>query len=134
MSSEFMRLKVLLPFKIFAQREGVKRIVAKTDQGFLGLLPHRLDCVSALTPGILTWESESEGEVVIAVDEGLLVKAGMEVLISVRNAIGGTDLGKLHEAVKQEFMKVSEQERDMSLALTKLESGFISRFAELQHG
>ena len=134
MQSNLMRLKVLLPFKVFAQKEDVKRIVAKTTQGFLGLLPHRLDCVVALTPGILTWESESEGEVVVAVDEGLLVKAGAEVLISVRNAIGGTDLGKLHEAVKQEFMKVSEQEHDMRLALTKLESGFISRFAEMQHG
>jgi F-type H+-transporting ATPase subunit epsilon len=129
-----MQLKVLLPFKVFAEKEGVKRIVAKTAQGFMCFLPHRLDCVVALTPGILTWESESEGEVVVAVDEGLLVKAGAEVLISVRNAIGGADLGKLHEAVASEFMKVSEQEKDMSFALTKLESGFISRFAELQHG
>ena len=134
MQSNLMQLKVLLPFKVFAKKDGVKRIVAKTSQGFLGLLPHRLDCVVALTPGILTWESESEGEVVVAVDEGVLVKAGAEVLISVRNAIGGTDLEKLHEAVKQEFMKVSEQEHDMRLALTKLDSGFISRFAELQHG
>ncbi len=129
-----MRLKILLPFKVFAQKEGVKRIVAKTTQGFLGLLPGRLDCVVALTPGILTWESESEGEVVVAVDEGILVKAGADVFISVRNAIGGTDLGKLHEAVREEFMKSNEQEDTMRIALTKLESGFISRFAELQHG
>lgn len=134
MQSNLMQLKVLLPFKVFVKKDSVKRIVAKTTQGFLGLLPHRLDCVVALTPGILTWESESEGEVVVAVDEGLLVKVGTEVLISVRNAIGGADPEKLHEAVKQEFMKVREQEKDMSLALTKLESGFITRFAELQHG
>ncbi len=134
MQSNLMQLKVLLPFKVFTQKDGVKRIVAKTAQGFLGLLPHRLDCVVALTPGILTWQSESEGEVVVAVDEGLLVKAGTDVLISVRNAIRGTDLGKLHEAVKQDFMKVSAQEKDMQKELTKLESGFISRFAELQHG
>jgi len=134
MQPDLMRLKVLLPYKVFTKVEDVKRIVVKTSQGFLGLLPHRLDCVVALTPGILTWESESDGEVVVAVDEGLMVKAGAEVLISVRNAIGGTDLGKLHEAVKQEFMKVSEQEQALRLALTKLESGFISRFAELQHG
>jgi F-type H+-transporting ATPase subunit epsilon len=133
MQSNLMQLKVLLPFKVFVQKEGVKRIVAKTSQGFWGLLPHRLDCIAALTPGILTWESESEGEMVVAVDEGILVKTGLDVLISVRNAIGGTDLAKLHETVKQEFMKVSEQEHDMRLALTKLESGFISRFAELQH-
>jgi len=129
-----MRLKVLLPFKVFAQQDGVKRIVAKTDQGFLGLLPHRLDCVAVLMPGILSWQGESVKETVVAVDAGLLVKAGTEVLISVRSAIGGTDLGKLHEAVTQEFMKVSEQEKVTQQMLTKLESGFISRFAELQHG
>ena len=134
MQPDLMQLKVLLPFKVFAQKEDVKRIVAKTTQGFLGLLPHRLDCVVALTPGILTWESESGGEMTVAVDEGLLVKAGMQVLISVRNAIGGTDLEQLHEAVANEFIKVSEEEKSMRLALTQLESGFISRFAELQHG
>jgi len=134
MPSQLMRLKVLLPFKVFAQKEDVQRIVAKTAQGFLGLLPHRLDCVVALTPGILTWQSAAEGEVTVAVDEGLLVKAGAEVLISVRHAIGGTDVRKLHEAVTQQFLKDSAEEKELRSALTKLESGFISRFAELQHG
>jgi len=134
MKSNLMRLKILLPFKVFAQEEDIKRIVAKTDQGFLGLLPHRLDCLAVLTPGILTWESESEEEVVVAVDAGILVKAGADVFISVRNAIQGKSLEKLHEAVKQDFMKISEQEENMRIVLTKLESGFISRFAELQHG
>lgn len=134
MQRDLMQLKVLLPFKVFAQKEDVKRVVAKTAQGFLGLLPHRLDCVVALTPGILTWESESGGEITIAVDEGLLVKAGTQVLISVRNAIGGADLETLHEAVTREFMQESAQDKTMRLALAKLESGFISRFAEWQHG
>jgi F-type H+-transporting ATPase subunit epsilon len=40
----------------------------------------------------------------VAVDEGVLVKTGMDVLVSVRRAIGGTDLGQLHEAVEKEFL------------------------------
>ncbi|MHB8970682.1 MAG: F0F1 ATP synthase subunit A [Pirellulaceae bacterium] len=43
-----MNLKVLVPFRIFAERTGVARIVAETREGSFGLLPHRLDCVAAL--------------------------------------------------------------------------------------
>jgi F-type H+-transporting ATPase subunit epsilon len=129
-----MRLKVLLPFRVFADKDGVKRIVARTRQGSLGLLPHRLDCVAALTPGILVWETEAEGEVYAAVDEGVLVKTGADVLVSVRNAIGGTDLGKLHEAVEREFMNLDAQEKSVRAALTKLEVGLVRRLAEFQHG
>jgi F-type H+-transporting ATPase subunit epsilon len=65
-----MNLKVLLPFRIFAEKTGVTRIVAETQEGSFGLLPHRLDCVAALVPGILIYENEAEGEVYVAVDEG----------------------------------------------------------------
>src|ERR1700722_19432986 len=87
-----MHLKILLPFGIFAEKAGVSRIVAETREGSYGLLPHRLDCVAALTPGILTYQTESEGEVFVAVDDGVLVKTGPDVLVSVRRAIGGADL------------------------------------------
>jgi F-type H+-transporting ATPase subunit epsilon len=63
----------------------VSRIVAETREGSFGLLPHRLDCVAALAPGILIYETEAEGEVYLAVDEGVLVKTGLDVLVSVRN-------------------------------------------------
>lgn len=134
MTQNLMQLKILLPFKVFAKKKGVSRIVAKTAQGFVGFLPHRLDCAVALAPGILTYESEDGGEVVIAVDEGILVKTGTAVLISVRGAIGGHDLKTLHETVRQDFMKEDEQEKTLRFALSKLESGFIHRFVELQHG
>jgi F-type H+-transporting ATPase subunit epsilon len=111
----------------------VKRIVAHTLQGSFGLLPHRLDCTAALTPGILTYETEADGEVYLAVDQGVLVKAGMEVLVSVRNAIGGTNLDKLHEAVKREFLNLDAQEKSIRSELARMESGFIRRLMELQH-
>jgi F-type H+-transporting ATPase subunit epsilon len=115
------------------EKEGVKRIVAQTPQGSLGLLPHRLDCAAALAPGILTFETEEEGEVYLAVDQGVLVKAGLDVLVSVRNAIGGTDLAKLHDAVKREFLNLDEQEKTVRSVLAKMESGLIRRLAEFQH-
>jgi F-type H+-transporting ATPase subunit epsilon len=128
-----MHLKVLLPYKVFAEKTGVSRIVAHTSEGSFGLMPHRLDCVAALVPGILVFETEAEGEVYMAVDEGVLVKSGQDVLVSVRNAIGGTDLSKLHEAVGQEFLNLNDQEKKVRSVLAKLESGFIRRFAEFHH-
>lgn len=125
-----MNLRILLPFKIFAEKTGVVRIVAATREGSFGLLPHRLDCVAALAPGILAFETEAEGEVFVAVDEGVLVKTGADVLVSVRNAIGGMDLGKLREAVEREFLNLDEQEKSLRSVLAKLESGLIRRFAE----
>ncbi len=128
-----INLKVLLPFQIFVEKTDVKRIVARTAQGSFGILPHRLDCAAALAPGILTYETDAEGEVYLAVNQGVLVKAGPEVFVSVRNAIGGTDLDQLHEAVKQEFLKVDEQEKSVRSVLAKMEGGFIRRFMEFQH-
>ncbi len=129
-----MNLKVLLPFGIFAEKTGVSRIVAETRQGSFGLLPHRLDCVAALAPGILIYESGAEGEVYVAVDEGVLVKTGMDVLVSVRNAIGGTDLGQLREAVEREFLSLSDREKSVRSVMAKMESGFIRSLAEFHHG
>ena len=133
MPSTHMKLKILLPFKVFAEKVDVLRIVAESRNGSFGLLPQRLDCVAALAPGILIYETVTEGEVCVAVDEGVLVKTGSNVLISVRNAIGGTDLGELHKAVEQEFLNLDEQERSVRSVLAKLEGGFITRFAAMHH-
>ena len=128
-----MNLKILLPFQIFAEKSGVSRIIAETSEGSFGLLPQRLDCVAALTPGILTYEIESDGEVFVAVDEGVLVKTGQDVLVSVRRAIGGTDLGKLRDSVEKEFLTLDGREQSVRLVMAKLETGFLSRFAAFQH-
>ena len=133
MPPTLMNLKILLPFQIFAEKTGVSRIVAETREGSFGLLPHRLDCVAALAPGILIYQTESDGEVLVAVDEGVLVKAGLDVLVSVRRAIGGKDLGQLHDAVEKEFLTLDEHEQSVRLVTAKLETGFLRRFATFQH-
>ncbi len=128
-----MNLKILLPFKVFAEKTGVSRIVSETHAGSFGLLPHRRDCVAALAPGILVYETEADGEVFVAVDGGVLVKTGPDVLVSVRRAMGGADLGQLRQAVEQEFLALDEHEQNVRSVLAKLESGFLRRFATFQH-
>jgi F-type H+-transporting ATPase subunit epsilon len=129
MPATLMNLKVLLPFQIFAEKTGVSRIVAETHEGSFGLLPHRLDCVAALAPGILIFETKTDGEGYVAVDEGVLVKTGSDVLVSVRNAIAGTNLGQLREAVQREFLHLDEQEKNVRSVLAKMEGDLMRRMA-----
>ncbi|NDP22263.1 MAG: F0F1 ATP synthase subunit epsilon [Paludibacter sp.] len=120
-----MDLKILLPYRIFAEIKNVSNIVAETSEGSFGLLPQRLDCVAALVPCIFMYETDSKTAHYLAVDEGILVKAGSDVLVSVRNAFGGTDLGKLHESVEKEFKKVDDNEKNIRSTMAKIESGFL---------
>jgi F-type H+-transporting ATPase subunit epsilon len=133
MAPTHMTLKVLLPFEVFAQCVGVTRIIAETHDGSFGLLPHRLDCAAALAPGILTFETADDGEVVMAVDEGVLVKTGLDVVVSVRRAMQGKNLGQLEQVVEEEFLNLDEAEQSMRSVMAKLESGFLRRFASFQN-
>ena len=133
MPPTLMNLKILLPFRIFAEKSNVSRIVAETREGSFGLLPRRLDCVAALVPGILIYETEPGGEVLVAVDEGVLIKTGPDVCVSVRNAMAGTDLGQLRETVENEFLNRDETEQGVRMALAKIESGFMRRLVEFHH-
>ena len=128
-----MKLEVLLPWRVFLEPIEVTRIVAETGEGSFGLLPHRLDCVAALVPGILIYETESEGEVFVAVDEGLLVKVGAKVQVSVRHAVAGSDLESLRKKIEQEFLVRDESEVAMRSVMAGLETGFMRRLAQFQH-
>ena len=131
MAFESMNLKILLPFGVFAEKQNVKSIVVETRQGAYGIFPNRLDGIAALVPGILTYKTETDKEIYVAVDEGVMAKTGADVLVSVRNAIGGNDLGKLREAVEQEFKELHKREKDIQTVVAKLESGFLRQLQKL---
>jgi len=134
MEPALINLKILLPYRVFAEKQSVTRMVVETHNGSFGLLPHRLDCAATLSPGILVYHTPEEGEAYVAVDQGVLVKTGAKVVVSVRNAIGGRDLGKLRVAVENEFLNLDERERSVRSALAKLEIGFLRQFFEFHHG
>lgn len=133
-----MQLRILLPYGVFASVPDVTRVIAMTPAGSFGLLPHRLDCAAVLSPGLLSYTTATAtaaaDEVHIAVDGGVLLKTGPDVLVCVRHAIAGADLGGLRQAVEREFLNLSEQEKSIRTTLAQLESGLIRRFLELQHG
>ncbi|OEC36022.1 F0F1 ATP synthase subunit epsilon [Pseudomonas sp. 21C1] len=127
-----MTLKVLLPFALFAHETQVSRLVVETAQGAFGLLPQRLDCAAALVPGILSFQVEGQEEVFLALDEGVLLKTGRDVVVSVRHALRGTDLAHLRDAVEQEFLTLDTQEEAVRVAMARLEAGFMRRFVSLR--
>jgi len=129
MPAVLMNLKILLPHKVFADEHRVLRIVAMTHEGAFGILPNRLDCIASLSAGILVFETEDADEVYVALDEGVLVKTGFDVLVSVRNAMGGLPLEQLRTTIEQEFMQFDEEEQKLRSVLAKMESGFIQRLA-----
>ncbi len=133
MPPALMTLEILLPYRIFAQKRPVSRVVVETRGGSFGLLPRRRDCVAALVPGILTYETAEEGESYVAVDEGVLVKTGPRVLVSVRRALSGADLGQLRDSVERELRTVNERQRGVREVMARLETGFLHRFAAFRH-
>jgi F-type H+-transporting ATPase subunit epsilon len=128
-----MQLKILVPSGVFAELDDVSSIVATSWAGSFALLPRRLDCVAALVPGIFSYTAGATA-VYLALDEGVLVKNGGQVLVSVRRAIAGSTLAELHTAVTREFLTLDAGERAARTAVAKMESGFIGRFAEFDHG
>lgn len=127
-----MTLRVLLPEKVVLERE-VQKVVADGENGSFGLLPRHVDYVEPLVPGILSFVPvDDEDEVFVAVDEGVLVKCGAEVLVSVRNAVVGPELGSLEETVRDRFERVDKREQAMRTALAKLESEVVHRFIDVE--
>ena len=129
--AQLMQLQVLLPSKVFACYELVESIVLETAEGSFGLLPHRQDCVTALEPGILTYTMQGQDPHYLAVDEGVIVKIGQQIRVSVRNAHTGVDLAELKKSVQTEFMSLSEQELEVRAVLARLESGFMRGYKSL---
>jgi F-type H+-transporting ATPase subunit epsilon len=80
----------------------------------------------------LTYATAACDEVQLAVDTGVLVKTGADVLVCVRHAVTGADLGHLHQAVEQEILHLNDREKSDRTTLAHLESGLIRAFVELQ--
>ena len=127
-----MHLKILLPYKVFADLENVKKIGVETTAGAYGILPRRLDFTAALLPGILMYETETGGVKYIALDDGIVIKAGSEVSVSVRNAMGDAPLGELRSLVEQEMIQLDALEISARNVMAKLETGFMSNFQKIR--
>ena len=126
-----MNLNIMTPGETFSEKD-VAMITAESAGGFFGILPRHIDMVSALVPGILYYRSGNGGETYFAVDEGVLVKKGGEVDVSVRRAIKGGGLGTLKKTVGENMEALDEHEKRSRAILARLEADFIRRFMEIK--
>jgi F-type H+-transporting ATPase subunit epsilon len=125
-----MNLKLLIPEQVLIDQQ-VTRIIAEAENGHFCLLPKHIDMVAPLVPGLLTYTSEDDEET-LAVDTGVLVKVGDEVLVSVRHAVRGEDISDLQQTVRNVFMSLKEKEKKSRAALARLEAAFVTDFLGMQ--
>lgn len=123
-----MLVKVILPSGVLLEQAAAK-VVAEAQNGSFCLLPRHIDFVAALVPGILALTSQDGEETFLAVDEGVLVKRGPDVLISTWNAVQGK-LGELRQAVRAQLRELDEEEQKARLALDRLETSLVRQIFE----
>lgn len=132
MAIDKIHLKVMVPEQILVDQK-VDKVIAEAQNGFFCLEPRHIDFTSVLRPGIL-YSYEADAEHVIAVDEGVLVKCGEEVLVSVISAITGENLETLEQEVREKFINRKKTEQAAQIALQNMEADLIRRFIELEKG
>jgi F-type H+-transporting ATPase subunit epsilon len=85
--------------------------------------------VAVLVPSLLLYEVDGE-ESMVAVDGGILVKCGQDVLVSTMRVVRG-DLDDLQSAVRTSFTQRNERDRTAHVTLSRLETDILRRFVEL---
>ncbi|MGO8879807.1 MAG: F0F1 ATP synthase subunit epsilon [Desulfomonilaceae bacterium] len=129
-----MRLKVVLPTDIVIDKEVIK-VIAEAENGSFCLLPRHIGFVSVLVPGLLSYVCPGGQEEFVAVDKGILVKCGPDVVVSTGQALVGADLGMLKRAIEKKFNLMDERQKKANSAVAKLEANLVRRFLELErHG
>jgi len=132
--TEIMELQVVLPTRIFTQVQDVAHMSIDTPTGSVGFLPRRLDCVCPVIPGILAYRRHGNTqEEYIAVDTGVLLKAGNKVSVSVHHAAASSSLAELEEIIHAEFEQLDEQEKLVRSISAGIETKLIRRFVEFSH-
>lgn len=125
-----IQLKVMEPEKVLVEQKAEK-VIAEGINGSFCLKPRHVDFVSALKTGILMYERKGE-EYYVAVDEGILVKFGDLVHVSVLNGIQGSDLSKLEHAVLDQFHKTEAINKATDIAQKSMEADLLLNFLELE--
>ena len=125
-----MQLKVMEPEQMITETQADK-IIAEGQNGSFCLEPRHVDFLSALKPGILLYTVGDE-EHYVAVDEGILVKCGKQVLVSVLNAIKGETLEELEQRIRKEFKKTEAMNQASKIAIKSMEADLLLRFLEFE--
>ena len=126
-----MNLRLALPTEVLLDEDDVRKVSAEAEDGAFTMKPRHVDFVATLVPGILSYHT-SGGEQLVAVGEGVLVKCGDRVMVSVHEAVQGTSLETLEQEIEDHLSARDERERRTVTALARLEANLVRRFLDLR--
>ncbi len=126
-----LNLKILLPAEVLLDEE-IVQVTAEAENGFFTLLPHHIDFVTALVPGIFFYLTPDGEEHFLALDEGILIKQGDKVYVSAVRAVAGDDLEHLEDLVVNELRILGENEKKARTVMARLEADTLRRFTRLR--
>ncbi|MBP5215081.1 MAG: hypothetical protein J6039_00790 [Alphaproteobacteria bacterium] len=128
-----MKLTVFTPIGKVLQEE-VQKVRIPTLEGYYTLLPKHIDFASAMKVDIVSMLTKDNLQKFVACHNGVAVKKGDEVTITVQNAVVGESLDELEKVIDSDFKKTDEQRKELNIAMARLELGIIRGFTKLSKG
>ena len=126
-----MKVRILSPIGPVLDEEAEK-ISFESLSGSRTFLPNHIDTVSALPPNIVSVRTTAHKDIYLACTQGVLVKQGSQVLISVHKAVIGNDLNNLATLIKTEFAQDEDNRRQVNTAIARLEAQLSRGFVNLK--
>lgn len=128
-----MQLTVLTPLGVVLQTKALK-VTMETLSGYHTLLPKHVDFISALGPNIMQYYDENNNPKYVACHNGIVVKKGATVTVSVQDAILGDKLDELESTLAKVYKENEEQRKELNTAIARLELGIVRGFSRLREG
>ncbi len=126
-----MRLIVCTPLGEVLNKE-ISKIKLDFLNGGHTFLPKHVDFASVLKPSIAIYTDETGNKKYIACHNGIAVKKGKSITLSVRQAVLGDTLDELKNTILHEFKKADEQRKELNTAMARLEIGMLRGFKKLK--
>lgn len=127
-----MRLLLTVPSGKLVD-QSVTRLTAESTHGAFTVLERHADTALLVVPGLLSFHDDAGSETFVAVDHGVLVKAGGQVRVACQRAVVSGDLGGAEEAVRSRFLEQDEKDKKARTALLRLEAEILRRVGELRN-
>lgn len=117
-----MRLRIVTPFEIVVDEDGVRALRAEDGSGGFGVLPGHADFLTSLAISVVSWTGSQGARRYCAVRGGVLsVAGGREVAVATREAIVGDNFATLDETVIERFRVDIESDRQEHVESTRLQ-------------
>ncbi len=126
-----MKFLVHTPLGTVLQVKALK-VTFETLSGFYTLLPKHVDFVAAMKSNIVRYTDENGKERFVACHQGIVVKKGDSVTMSVQGAVLSDALANLPQDLANDFKKKEEERKKLNLAMARLEIGLIRGFGKLK--